>query len=212
MYPKLAGQDAQYLLNQTQDILSGARGGGLTLSMRMSAYASEKEIKAISDYLATVKGENSALEKTEAQSQTFDDWNAAVVVGGFRIVKDAPVDQSLMKDGDFRKGDVNKNELPANSIFYDEPGQIAADRAEQGKTLYLSKACVGCHGTEGRDPPIPGYPSLAGQNARYGLAQMQFIRDGSRTNGQAMAMKGIVVALSDSELHALADYLASVAP
>ena len=180
--------------------------------MRVSVYASEEEIKAISDYLATVNGEDSALEKTEAQRQTFNNWNGAVIVGGFNIVRDAPVDESLTKDGDFRKGDINKNELPANSIFYGDTDPMTADRAEQGQTLYLSKACVGCHGPEGRDAPIPGYPSLAGQSLRYALAQMRYIRDGTRTNGQTAAMKGLVAALSDDELHAIADYLASVAP
>ncbi len=133
-----------------------------------------------------------------------------VIDGGYRSVATSPVDPALMSGGDFRKGTVNKNRLSPDSVFFHPSARPDAGRVEQGKILYAAKACIGCHGAEGRGAPIPGYPSLAGQNPRYALAQMQFIRDGMRTNGQSLVMKGIVAALSDEELRAIADYLASI--
>lgn len=211
IYPVLAGQDAQYLRNQTSDILSGARKGGLTLSMRVTNQLSSNEIAAISDYLSGVDVHDHEQEEARAQSASFDKWNEAVITGGFAYVRDTPFDQNLAEGGDFRKGPVNKNELPASAIFYSDKSRVAAERVEQGKALYVAKACVGCHGVEGRDAPIPGYPSLAGQQSRYTMSQIRAVRDGIRNNGLAMVMQGVLDSSSDAELHMIADYLATVA-
>jgi len=55
VYPKLAGQNAQYLVQQMQDIKSGARDHGQTMLMKgIMATVSEDEIKAIADWLGTL--------------------------------------------------------------------------------------------------------------------------------------------------------------
>lgn len=83
---------------------------------------------------------------------------------------------------------------------------IAAD----GATLYVSKGCVACHGADGNTPIMPTYPKLAGQTAEYALAQMKDIKSGARSNGQSAVMKGIVAAITDEELDAIAKYLAGL--
>jgi len=81
--------------------------------------------------------------------------------------------------------------------------------ANDGKQLYTTKACAGCHGPDARSPIIPMYPRIAGQNADYLYNQLRDIKDGSRSNGQTAAMKGIMAGVNDEEMHAIASWLAT---
>ena len=82
---------------------------------------------------------------------------------------------------------------------------IAAD----GAALYKSKACFSCHGADANTPIMPMYPKLGGQNAVYALNQMKDIKSGKRNNGQTAAMKGIIAGVSDDEMKAIADWMAT---
>ncbi|KTF15289.1 c-type cytochrome [Pseudoalteromonas sp. H105] len=56
MYPKLNGQNKEYLLAQMKDIKSGARANGMSMVMKgMVASISDEELAAIADYLSNVK-------------------------------------------------------------------------------------------------------------------------------------------------------------
>ncbi len=85
-------------------------------------------------------------------------------------------------------------------------------RALDGAELYKTKTCYTCHGKDGKTPIMPGYPNIAGQNAEYSLQQMKDIKSGARANGMSAAMKGIMHLVSDEEMKALADYIATMAP
>lgn len=53
IYPKLKGQNEQYLVNQMKDIKSGARANGMTAAMKPTvANVSDEEMAAIAGYLA----------------------------------------------------------------------------------------------------------------------------------------------------------------
>lgn len=53
VYPKLAGQNKDYLANQMKDIKSGARNNGQTAAMKgIMAGVSDAEIVAIAEYLS----------------------------------------------------------------------------------------------------------------------------------------------------------------
>lgn len=55
-YPKLNGQNKEYLLAQMKDIKSGARSNGMSAAMKaMVANVSEEEMTAIAEYLSQVK-------------------------------------------------------------------------------------------------------------------------------------------------------------
>ena len=82
--------------------------------------------------------------------------------------------------------------------------------ADDGAALYTAKGCMACHGPDAKTSIMPAYPNLAGQNAEYLLAQMIDIKSGARNNGQTAVMKGIVAAMSDDELGALAKYIAGL--
>ena len=88
-------------------------------------------------------------------------------------------------------------------------GFVGNATAADGAALYQAKACFSCHGADANAPIMPTYPKLAGQSADYAFNQMKDIKSGARNNGQTAAMKGIVAAISDEELRAIADWLAT---
>ena len=56
MYPKLAGQNADYAYNQMKDIKSGARDNGQTAAMKgVMGLVNDAEMREIADWLATLK-------------------------------------------------------------------------------------------------------------------------------------------------------------
>ncbi|MES9862955.1 MAG: cytochrome c [Candidatus Thiodiazotropha sp. LLP2] len=76
-----------------------------------------------------------------------------------------------------------------------------------GAQLYLAKACAGCHGIDGESPKLPLYPHVAGQNIGYLYNQLRDIKHGHRNNGLSIVMKGIMTAVSDEEMLAIATWL-----
>ena len=56
IYPKLAGQNKDYALNQMKDIKSGKRSNGQSMVMKgIIAGVSDKEMEEIAAWLATIK-------------------------------------------------------------------------------------------------------------------------------------------------------------
>ena len=81
-----------------------------------------------------------------------------------------------------------------------------------GEKLYQTKTCSTCHGKDGKTPVMPMYPKIAGQNQAYVLQQMADIKSGARSNGQSAAMKGVMHLVSEEEMQALSEYIATMAP
>ena len=88
----------------------------------------------------------------------------------------------------------------------------AAVLSADGEKLFKTKTCSTCHGKDGKTPIMPMYPKIAGQNKEYTLQQMVDIKSGARSNGQSAAMKGVMHLVSDEELQALAEYIATMTP
>jgi cytochrome c len=56
MYPKIAGQNAEYALQQMLDIKNGVRTNGQSAAMRaVMQIVSEEELKVLAEYLATLE-------------------------------------------------------------------------------------------------------------------------------------------------------------
>lgn len=83
---------------------------------------------------------------------------------------------------------------------------IAAD----GANLFKTKTCWSCHGKDANTPIMPFYPKLAGQNADYLFNQMKDIKSGARANGQTAAMKGVMGLVTEEDMRAIADWLATL--
>ncbi|MGH8259744.1 MAG: c-type cytochrome [Steroidobacteraceae bacterium] len=90
-----------------------------------------------------------------------------------------------------------------------DPRLIAHGRAifEQGIPDRGIPACSSCHGdhAQGNGP----FPRLAGQHAPYLLKQLLVIQSALRV---APVMHGVIQDLSRDQMHAVAEYLASLSP
>ena len=54
-YPKIAGQNAAYTLQQMKDIKSGKRSNGMSAAMKgVMHLVNDDEMKALADYIATM--------------------------------------------------------------------------------------------------------------------------------------------------------------
>jgi cytochrome c553 len=69
------------------------------------------------------------------------------------------------------------------------------------------KACVACHGEEGRATNHGFFPRIAGKPAGYLYNQLVNFRDGKRQNA---TMASLVDHMSDAYLREIADYFASL--
>ncbi|MGZ2743446.1 c-type cytochrome [Burkholderia stagnalis] len=70
-------------------------------------------------------------------------------------------------------------------------------------------ACASCHGPTGQGLPIQ-YPRLSGQWSDYTVAQLTAFQQGAGARNNNEAMHQIAVRLSDSEIKAVADYIAGL--
>lgn len=86
----------------------------------------------------------------------------------------------------------------------------ATAQAQDGAALYAAKACIACHGAEGKAPTTDAIPKLAGQNKGYLIQQFADIKSGARNNGQTAQMVGIAANVSDEESAAIAEYLSGL--
>ena len=88
---------------------------------------------------------------------------------------------------------------------------------ELGETLYRGgnkdiavAACSACHSPTGQGNGPAGFPSVSGQHAAYTLKQLKDFRAGTRANDLNGMMRTTVERLTDTELEALANYLAGL--
>jgi cytochrome c553 len=79
---------------------------------------------------------------------------------------------------------------------------------EQGNTAAGVPPCVGCHLSNGVG--APRYPRLAGQRQAYVVQQLTNFKKSTRTNDRAHVMRSIAANLSDEDMRAVAEYLASL--
>ena len=98
-----------------------------------------------------------------------------------------------------------------------EAAPFDADKAAAGRELYkggdLQKgipACQACHGPTGAGTAGIGYPQLGGQYVDYTMAQLKAFKEGTRKNDDKMLMRSIVEKLSDEEMAAVSNYIASL--
>ncbi|MBS1174288.1 MAG: cc4 [Burkholderiaceae bacterium] len=70
-------------------------------------------------------------------------------------------------------------------------------------------ACAGCHSPTGAGIPNK-YPRVSGQFADYAEVQLKAFREDQRKNSPANQMQDIAKKLTDTEIKAVADYMAGV--
>jgi cytochrome c553 len=70
-------------------------------------------------------------------------------------------------------------------------------------------ACASCHGPTGQDIPVQ-YPRLSGQWAEYTVTQLNAFTQGPGARNNSDPMHTIASRLSDSDIKAVADYIAGL--
>lgn len=150
VFPRLAGQHADYIAKQLADFKSGKRNSD------------------------TMKPQADELTPAEMKS-----------LGAFFQKK--PVLASDVADA------------PLVAV-----GKYIFDRGNQFSGL---PACASCHGAQGLGTPL--LPRLAGQHPRYIEDQLKQFNKRERTNDNAI-MHTVASKLSELEMHAVAEYIATL--
>lgn len=97
-------------------------------------------------------------------------------------------------------------------------GASTADPAviARGRNLAINGAwgrqvppCFKCHAADGLGV-APAFPPIAGQHATYTVSQLQAWKTGARTNDPQTLMKVVAENLSEEDIHAVAEYLATL--
>ena len=90
------------------------------------------------------------------------------------------------------------------------------DTVAIGRKLYRAgdaskgiAACASCHGATGAGVPVQ-YPRLAGQYAEYTELQLKAFRSKDRANDGNRMMRSVADKLTDSDIAAVADYIAGL--
>lgn len=116
---------------------------------------------------------------------------------------------------------LSADDMKALGLFYSvqksKPTAVARDQAvaDKGQQIYRAgiaqskvPSCAGCHGGAGAGMPAQ-YPRVAGQYPDYLLEQLQRYASGERKNIQ---MQAIAVRMRDTEMQAVAEYMAGMRP
>lgn len=88
--------------------------------------------------------------------------------------------------------------------------QRGADIYRRGDIQKHITACIACHGPDGSGNAQAGFPSLAGQNARYTVKQLHAFQDKTRKNDISAIMHDITSHMSNEDMQAVADYINSL--
>lgn len=90
------------------------------------------------------------------------------------------------------------------------PALVAAGETifKEGNKQNGVPACAGCHMPNGGG--APRFPSIAAQNAEYVVLQLQGFRNGSRANDFGLLMRTVTSRLTDEEIQAVSQYVASM--
>jgi cytochrome c553 len=91
-----------------------------------------------------------------------------------------------------------------------KPNETGEKLFLHGKIAEMVMTCAYCHGNTGKgiDPSTAMYPVIGGQHKAYLLKQLKDFRNDDRMNSPNVIMNRILRSLSDSELEALAEYIA----
>lgn len=81
--------------------------------------------------------------------------------------------------------------------------------AQQGDWKIDVPACFSCHGSTGWGVS-QAFPALAAQHPSYTAVQLANWKSGRRANSPVQLMHGVAMALSDEDIRAVADYLATL--
>jgi cytochrome c553 len=207
----VAGLPVDYIARQMAEFKTGRRAGPAAGAMiAVAQVVAEDDIDAAADYFSKLKPTTDYNKVVEADTVP----KSYVGAGGMRLpAKDGgteplgnriialPVDANAAVLRDPHSGFVYF--VPQGSIA---KGEALVTTGGDGKTV----GCTLCHGQALKG--MGEVPPLAGRSATYLFRQLNDIQDGTRTGPGIALMKPVVAKLDQSDMIALAAYLASRNP
>jgi len=88
-------------------------------------------------------------------------------------------------------------------------GALSFAMAADGKAIFAK--CAGCHGQDGKKSALGKSAVIAGEDAATTVKKLQGYKAGTlNAHGMGALMKGQVSSLSDDDIKAVADYIATL--
>ena len=207
----LAGLPASYILQQLNDLKSGARKTSNprfgALMPRIAKAASDAEMQSAADYFSSLKPKQTIrVVETDSAPKTMLAGMLVPVEGGgtepigMRIIE-TPENPSLTDLRDEDSGFVAY--VPKGSI---KKGEALVTTGASGKTIQ----CAVCHGTDLKG--LGPVPRLAGRSPSYIFRQLYDLQHGGRKGVWAELMKEPVARLTFEDMVSISAYLASLKP
>ncbi len=202
----LAGLPESYIVQQLADFKSGARVGFQNMVKIGQALTEEEAEIAAAYYAALPMGQ--LIEVVEAETIP------KVFIAGFLFAKDPaggtePLGERIVEvPDDLRQFELRDTQ--SRFTVYVPEGSIG-----KGKTLVENGseggvACSVCHGADLRG--LAQIPGIAGRSPTYIFRQLHYFQQGQRVGVGSALMKPQVQNLNQSDLIAIAAYLATLAP
>lgn len=98
-----------------------------------------------------------------------------------------------------------------------KPGTFDKALVAKGEVIYRGgitetsvPACIACHSPTGTGNGPASFPALKSQHPEYIVAQLKKFKDGVRTNDPGKMMQNVAVRMLDSEMAAVAAYIAGL--
>ena len=108
-------------------------------------------------------------------------------------------------------GAYYQSQSVSQAAIFDEAKAAAGRELYKGGNLQTGvPACQACHGPAGNGTAGIGYPQLGGQYVEYTLAQLKAFKEGTRSNDDKKLMRSIVEKLSEEDMVAVSNYIASL--
>jgi cytochrome c553 len=138
----------------------------------------------------------------------------------FKSVNDKPAVRNSPIMGGMAAG-LSEEDMMGLSVYFSEQKLQSANASDEklvdeGRKLWRKgdfekgiPACAGCHGATGAGLPVQ-YPRLAGQHAEYTEGQLVKFRSEERANDPEKMMRVIAAKLSDRQMKAAAEFVASL--
>lgn len=134
----------------------------------------------------------------------------------FRTGKRNDATMTAMANGIASEEDVH-NLSAYYASLKTKSGTAAKDKVALGEAIYRGgvmssgvAACAACHGPTGNGNTAAKFPQVAGQHAKYTVAQLKAFKSGVRSNDTGKMMRNIAIKMTDAEMDAVAEYIAGL--
>lgn len=184
IFPKLAGQGADYIAGRLQQYRAGEQvGPNSALMMPHASALSDEAIADLAAYVAT-------FGRSEETAPAADE---------------VPVAEEEAATGESADGSATNGEATAGDEVAAAASAATGD-VEAGKGLYA--ACASCHGQAGQGMGI--FPKVAGQTAEYIAGRLKQYRAGEQVGPTSALMMPQAMSLSDEAIADLSAYISTL--